>query len=391
VTLRTFDEKELRLFREVMLVQSTSRQTQRMQRFVKAKAKEFGATAWISHGNVYAVKGKGPIYPCVVAHTDTVHQMIPVAAFEIARKSNGRWWAFDNRDATIDKEDGSRLVKQVGIGGDDKCGIYIALNMLRTKASVKAFFPRDEEIGCIGTGKADMAFFDDVSFCIQNDRRGTGDFVDEIGWNEMQSVEFKQAVKPILEHYNFKFTSGMMTDVEELVSNGVGICCANVSCGYYSCHSRFEEVDEHELLVAQNLTEDVIWLMGEQRWEHTPPTRKTYEVGHYGYNYRNMIMDEDGRYGEYSEWRGMKSQKSTSGRRTISRSCSPPFKNENRTAPKKTLCSKSCTWPTRWRIPTIRSRASAAMDHGCTIRRSAQEVPEVRRQLPNRLDVLGWL
>jgi hypothetical protein len=156
------------------------------------------------------------------------------------------------------------------VGGDDKCGIFIALAMLDLFPAIKLAFFRDEEIGCKGSMEADVGFFSDVGMVLQADRRGYGDFVTEIGYTDLSSQEFLRAAGPYLRNHGYKETYGMMTDVEALVDVGIGVSCANISCGYHNPHTRQEYIDVGELEGAHDLIWDLIAALGDRRWDHTP-------------------------------------------------------------------------------------------------------------------------
>ena len=68
----------------------------------------------------------------------------------------------------------------------------------------------------------------------------------EISYNNISgklfSKAFSKKIKPILTHHGYKETSGAITDVGQLAENGVGVCVANMSCGYYAPHSDEEVV-----------------------------------------------------------------------------------------------------------------------------------------------------
>jgi putative aminopeptidase FrvX len=120
------------------------------------------------HNNVYATKQESQdlpedfYFPCVISHTDTVHglndinireEMLPNAQKEIKLS----YKAYDN--------DGD----PTGIGGDDKCGVFACLTLLKELPYVKAAFFVSEETGCHGSMKADPTFFENVGYGIQFD------------------------------------------------------------------------------------------------------------------------------------------------------------------------------------------------------------------------------
>jgi acetylornithine deacetylase/succinyl-diaminopimelate desuccinylase-like protein len=56
-----------------------------------------------------------------------------------------------------------------GIGGDDKCGVFACLSLLKELPNLKAAFFVAEETGCNGSLKANKNFFKNVGYGIQFD------------------------------------------------------------------------------------------------------------------------------------------------------------------------------------------------------------------------------
>lgn len=108
--------------------------------------------------------------------------------------------------------------RMAGIGADDKNGIWICLKCLEDFKAVKCAFFVQEEIGCIGSGHADMSFFSDCRFVIQCDRKGNGDMVTQINGMRLCSNEFISAVDP--RRYGYKPAQGLATDVAALKGTG---------------------------------------------------------------------------------------------------------------------------------------------------------------------------
>ena len=117
--------------------------------------------------------------------------------------------------------------------------------MLLTQDIIKCVFFHSEEIGCVGSSQANMSWFKDVGYCLQGDRRGNTDFVNSIS-GELYSMCFAEDVAPIIAKYGYKESSGAITDVGQLAENGIGVCVANMSCGYYAPHSDKEIVQFHD-------------------------------------------------------------------------------------------------------------------------------------------------
>lgn len=189
-------------------------------------------------------------YPCIVAHLDTVHKITGDGIFPV--EINGKVTGIN-----------PVTMKQTGIGGDDKCGIWAALMLLEKLDYCKIAFFIDEEIGCVGSKAADMFFFRNCRFILQADRRGNSDFVVDIN-GPISSDKFQNDVSPIIAKYGYTFCSGMMTDVEALANNfaefnkendGVkfGLSCANISAGYYRPHQDSEYIVLEDLVRAIEL------------------------------------------------------------------------------------------------------------------------------------------
>lgn len=96
------------------------------------------------------------------------------------------------------------------------------------------------------------AFFNDVRFVIQPDRKGNSDLITSIGFSELCSDEFIKAVKP--EEWGYKENNGLLTDVMVLKGNGMGVSCVNLSCGYYNAHS------DHEITVKKDLMKGLLFV-----------------------------------------------------------------------------------------------------------------------------------
>lgn len=127
-----------------------------------------------------------------------------------------------------------------GLGADDKCGVWIALKLLKELDAVKVAFFVGEEIGCIGSSSVSLDFFSDCRFVLQADRRGAHDIITCIGGTELCSADFLTATS--YEAYGYTPTTGLITDVGELKERGLPISCINVSCGYYEPHTEREIV-----------------------------------------------------------------------------------------------------------------------------------------------------
>lgn len=232
------------LLHSILSIESESGNCSRMADFLTTYCQSQGWTVTQDDaGNLYITKGEAATYPCTVAHIDTVH---PVTGDGITPVYVG-----DNVTGL-----NPVTMEQTGIGGDDKCGIYAALHCLTHLPACKAAFFADEEVGCIGSGAADLSFFKDCRFVLQADRRGNADFVTDIS-GPLSSDRFQRDVKSLLTSHGFRFSPGAMSDVMALRDNGCGISCANMSAGYHNPHQACEYVNLPDLLKTCCLMMDI--------------------------------------------------------------------------------------------------------------------------------------
>ena len=272
--------------KEVMAVQTTSYNTKLMNNYITKYVASIGGCKTIKKdGNIYVTKGSADVYPCVVAHTDTVHdiekEMHVVEVNGVLLSVNEKY-------------------ERMGIGGDDKVGIFVALEVLRSTDACKVAFFRDEEVGCVGSKVADMKFFDDVAFVLQCDRRGYDDFVNEIFYTKLYSEEFSNAIQGLLYKYGRVESDGGMTDVYQLAENGIEVSVANMSCGYYDPHTDNEFIQIKEVFATLDFVKELVNDLGDTRWEIKSGDRKSSYYDRYAGTYSNGRYDT-GNYRAYGE------------------------------------------------------------------------------------------
>lgn len=252
-------------------IQTTSYDQASMQRYIFRQIAKMGLTPVKDDvGNIYVIKGQAEVYPTMVSHMDTVH---PVNHDVVVKRHNNFLYAFD-----------TKLMEQYGIGGDDKVGVFITLECLKHFDNFKAAFFVDEEVGCIGSSKANIEFFRNSSIILQCDRKGTHDFTDKICSRQMLSTEFKDDTNDILASYRRNLVNGGMTDVYEL-SQKLDIVMANMSCGYYNPHSDTEYVDMNVIEDTLNLCIDLFERTKNKQYQITRPTQ---QISSYQYAYNQM-------------------------------------------------------------------------------------------------------
>lgn len=160
-----------------------------------------------------------------VAHLDTVH----------TKKATDFWYSSDG-----DKV----MALNQGIGGDDRCGVYTLLYLIKyLDVKPTVIFPHEEERGCIGTKKfvedVNKDFLSHVKFMVEIDRKGNEDAV----FYRCDNKEFKDM---ILEKTEFVEKTGSSSDIAYL-SPKFDLAAVNLSSGYYKPHNIEEYVSFKDL------------------------------------------------------------------------------------------------------------------------------------------------
>lgn len=211
--------------------------------------------------NIYCTKGDSVIYPCVVAHTDTVHfnNFIDVRT-ELKRNC---------RDILKEAYKGyDAKGKPTGIGGDDKAGVFACLTLLLELPVLKAAFFVSEEIGCIGSSKADPKFFENVGYAIQFD--APFDYmVTEVSAGvplfDRNSEFFNKANNVLIEYIIPEYGSHPYTDVYNL-KKLFDFSCINLSIGYYDYHTPNEYVVLEDVENGITIGRDLIASLGYEKY-----------------------------------------------------------------------------------------------------------------------------
>lgn len=185
---------------------------------LRLKLEEFGYKNVVACGDYVFAKGKEPYM--LTAHMDTVHKE-------------------QVKDIYSEVEDYRTISSPEGIGGDDRCGIYIIIKMLEKGLRPNILFCADEEIGCVGASVFAQDYSNDkdlsnMNFIIEFDRRGMEDVVRY----EDDNLELTEA----LEKCGYKRATGTCSDIVEL-SPVFGCSSVNLSSGYYKEHHVEEFID----------------------------------------------------------------------------------------------------------------------------------------------------
>ena len=166
----------------------------------------------VQDGFVYA-QGIFPVL--LVAHLDTVHKdLVKHIVYDEAKQV---------------------LSSPQGIGGDDRCGVYMILELIK-KHHCSVLFCEDEEIGAVGAEKftkwkpAQQLTY---NYIIEFDRRGNNDAVFYDCDNEL----FEEFITKDF----YKTSFGSFSDISTLAPF-LGCAAVNLSCGYYNAHTTNEYV-----------------------------------------------------------------------------------------------------------------------------------------------------
>ena len=164
---------------------------------------------------------KGTIPIMLVAHMDTVHKEPPI----------------------IIKTQKGKISSPQGIGGDDRCGVYIILEILK-ELDCHVLFTEDEECGGIGArkfAKSDLAkeLNGTINYCIEIDRRGKTDAV----FYDCANDDF---IDFVLEDEYWGLKTGSYTDICE-IAPALDCSAVNFSSGYYKPHTLEEYVVAKEM------------------------------------------------------------------------------------------------------------------------------------------------
>ena len=182
-----------------------------------------------SYENVVCADGyvfaQGTVPVMLVAHMDTVHKELP-KKFLYAEKSN-------------------IISAPEGIGGDDRCGIYMILQIIK-ELHCSVLFLEDEEIGCVGANKFAVDYGKelpeiDVNYIIEFDRRGSNDAV----YYDLDNIDFEEFITDASGGH-FKTNFGSCSDIC-YVAPAVGVAAVNLSCGYYKEHQLDHYVNRKEM------------------------------------------------------------------------------------------------------------------------------------------------
>ncbi len=182
-----------------------------LREYLNGCLQELGYTTSNKRGYLYA---PGSVPVLLVAHLDTVHRHIPsIICFS---------------------EDKRYIMSPQGIGGDDRCGVYMIMQIIKEQRC-HVLFCEDEEIGGRGANKfTDSSIKPNVNYIVEMDRRGNNDAV----FYRCDNSDFTDFVLA----FGFQENHGSFSDIS-IVAPHLKTAAVNISAGYYNEHQTHEYID----------------------------------------------------------------------------------------------------------------------------------------------------
>lgn len=204
----------------------------------------------------------GAVPVMLIAHLDTVHK-------------------HSVKDICWDRDYNVAMSPQ-GIGGDDRCGIYMILRIIKD-LKCHVLFCEDEEIG----GKGADAFAHSpikpvVNFLIEFDRKGSNDAV----FYNCDNKDFTAMV----ESHGFEEDYGSFSDISS-IAPALKVAAVNLSSGYYEQHTLHEWVNMSEMNRNADRAAALIREESGTRYEYIEGYRSSWRRG-YGYGWSGYWNDD---------------------------------------------------------------------------------------------------
>ena len=219
-------------------------------------------------GFLYA---KGTVPVLLVAHMDTVHK----------------------EQCKVIVDNNGKLSSPQGIGGDDRCGVFIIMNLVK-EFNCSVLLCEDEEIGGVGARKFTNATFKcddgnsgiiekryisnlDVNYMIEFDRKGNNDAI-------FYHCDNKDFMDFVSASTGYKFAYGSFSDISTLMSPS-NLAAVNLSCGYYKAHTVDEYVDYAEMMDTIEAGRALIMAECDEPFKYVPKVyvKPTYDYSNYKY------------------------------------------------------------------------------------------------------------
>ena len=257
-------------------------------------AKYYDEKDIISDDGFLFVPGSIPF--AVTAHMDTVHHELIKDFYDYKNE----------KDEHI-------LSSPQGIGGDDRCGIFMIIKLLEAGFRPTVIFCEDEEIGCVGSGKFTnhedlVKKLSECNYIIELDRKGSTDAV----FYDCDNEEFANY---IITTTGYREEWGSCSDISYLAP-AAGIAAVNLSCGYYNPHQKTEYVNYSEMMKTVEVVKKLLRDKEVKQFEYVDAYAFGSRYGSYGSGYgalsgRNWDSYEDDDYDYWSDYCSSRNKKTT--------------------------------------------------------------------------------
>ena len=182
-----------------------------LKEYLDLHLQDLGYTTVNKKGFLYA---EGDIPVLLVAHLDTVHS--------------------EKAEVICFSEDMRYVMSPQGIGGDDRCGVYMIMQLIRDY-KCHVLFCEDEEVGGRGANKfVASKLKPGVNFIVEMDRRGSNDAV----FYHCDNPDFTDFVLS----FGFEENHGTFSDIS-VIAPPLNTAAVNISAGYYNEHRLHEYID----------------------------------------------------------------------------------------------------------------------------------------------------
>lgn len=244
-------------------------QTNLKEILVTEMLKYYKASNIIDDAGFLYVRGSNVL---LTAHIDTVHKELV-------------------KQVVVEKHKGKTIVSSPqGIGGDDRCGVYMILEILRkTELRPTIIFCEDEEVGGVGSNKFCKTDYitelTEIKFAVELDRANANDLV----YYDCGNEEFMEFCGKVT---GYKTAYGTFSDICHF-SPELDVASVNISCGYYNQHT----TKEYVVLEEMEATIDKVIKLLEKENE---VTKFDYQELFYNYGYKNYYGNQYG--GGFRDW-----------------------------------------------------------------------------------------
>lgn len=247
----------LEFLKQVLAFPSYSREERKFAEFLAAHFLQRGLITWIDeHNNVFAIKGQSNVYPCLSAHIDTVHR--PKDGNQVVER--------DGQLIALDKDG-----VQTGLGGDDKGGVFIVLELLDRVDVAKVALFAGEEVGGIGSSRCADFFFEDVGYLLNFDAHGYGFVSYTMGGMRMfdSDGEFIALALPVLDRHGLTTWQKHPYSDPAILRKRFDFSILNLSAGYWKWHSNQEYVVIDEIRRSIEMATELLQVLGNHYYDFT--------------------------------------------------------------------------------------------------------------------------